>query len=206
MVSLFLRFYFVILCTSNCSAAEGKTYIMRTTYFIIICITHVCKNTNWTAVSRYAKVAIIDSSSHPADGREHVGFRISTLNKHTKPESRQNSIPLNLSAYFADREAARRPPTQSQGQARVHTLDCREQTGRRGDLYFTEPGPGTQGLAKVNNSTSRPVIDGNVPFYTVNRCQTVVELSGQITKDLQHPRITQECLSLILHHLAFDSM
>lgn len=76
----------------------------------------------------------------------------------------------------------------------------------RGEIYISQSGPGTQGLAKVNNSTSRPIIDDTVPFNTVNRCQTVVEHSNQITKDLQHPRITEECLPLILHHLLFDSL
>lgn len=76
----------------------------------------------------------------------------------------------------------------------------------RGEIYISQRRPGTQGLAKVNNSTSRPIIDGTVPFYTVNRCQTVVEPSHQITKDLQHPRITEECLALILHHLVLDSL
>lgn len=77
-------------------------------------------------------------SLQPLDRQEHVSFHISTLNKHTKPESRQNSIPFNLSAYITDQEEARQPPTQSQGQAREHTFDCREQTGERGDLYFTK--------------------------------------------------------------------
>lgn len=76
----------------------------------------------------------------------------------------------------------------------------------RGEIYISQSGPGTQGLAKVNNSTSRAIIDDTVPFNTVNRCQTVVEHSNQITKDLQHPRITEECLPLILHHLLFDSL
>lgn len=84
----------------------------------------------------------------PVDRQEHVSFHISTLNKHTKPESRQNSIPLNLSAYISDQEAARQPPTQSQGQAREHTFDCREQTGERGDLYFTKRAPALRAWQK----------------------------------------------------------
>lgn len=84
----------------------------------------------------------------PADRQEHVSYHILTLNKHTKPESRQNSIPLNLSAYITDQEAARQPPTQSQGQAREHTFNCGEQTGERGDLYFTKQAPALRAWQK----------------------------------------------------------
>lgn len=142
----------------------------------------------------------------PVDRQEHVSFHISTLNKHTKPESRQNSIPLNLLAYIPDQEAARQPPNpKPRASKRAHLRLWRANRGE-GRSIFHKAGLRTQGLAKVNNSTSRPIIDGTVPFYTVNRCQTVVERSNQITKDLQHPRITEECLPLILHHLVFDSL
>lgn len=90
----------------------------------------------------------VTQKPEPTDGQEHVSFHISPLNKHTKPESRQNSIPLNLSVYITDKEAARQPPTQSQGQATQHTFDCGEQTGERGDLYFTKRAPALRAWRK----------------------------------------------------------
>lgn len=84
----------------------------------------------------------------PTDGQEHVSFHISSLNKHRKPESRQNLIPLNLFVYITDKEAARQPPTQSQGQATQHTFDCGEQTGDGGDLYFTKRAPALRAWQK----------------------------------------------------------
>ena len=97
------------------------------------------------------------------------------------------------------------PNPKPRASKRAH-LRLRRANRGEGRSIFHKAGPGTQGLAKVNNSASRPIIDGTVPFYTVNRCQTVVERCDQITKDLQHPRITEECLPLILHHLVFDSL
>lgn len=127
------------------------------------------------------------------------------LSKHAKPASRQNFIPSNLWPYITDHETTDNPQPKAEDKRDSTPLTAESKQGR-GEIYISQSGPGTQGLAKVNNSTSRPIIDDTVPFNTVNRCQTVVEHSNQITKDLQHPRITEECLPLILHHLLFDSL
>lgn len=144
-------------------------------------------------------------SLQPLDRQEHVSFHISTLNKHTKPKSHQNSIPLISQPTSQTRKQPDNPQSKTKGK-QESTPSTAESKQGRGETYISQSRSGTQGLAKVNNSTSRPIIDGTVPFHTVNRCQTVVEPSHQITKDLQHPRITEECHALILHHLVLDSL
>lgn len=99
-----------------------------------------------TCIGRVEITQAVVAKPQPIDRQEHASFHSSTLNKHAKPESRQNSIPLNLSAYITDEEAASPPSTpplpqltQSQGQATQHTFDCGEQTGGRSILHKGRP-------------------------------------------------------------------
>lgn len=105
-----------------------------------------------TCIGRVETTQPVVAKPQPIDRQEHASFHSSTLNKHAKPESRQNSIPLNLSAYITDEEAARHPPLTLRPNQPSTPLTAESKQGE--DLYFTKAGRRTQGLAKVNNSTS----------------------------------------------------
>lgn len=145
-----------VLCIPNYKAEKGKAWmkclnpsdlVNRAKITLHIYILILTSQSPTAPFSCIAPMDIVQPVVQPVDRQEHVSFHISTLNKHAKPESRQNSIPLNLSAYIQTRKQPDNPQPKAKGK-QESTPSAAESKQGRGEIYISQSGPRHSGLGK----------------------------------------------------------